>query len=491
MRPDFRFPPYEHQQREWDENRDKRSHALLWQMRTGKTKAAIDLSCYWHEEYDIDGVIVFAPNGVHENWIRRELVKHHWNRIPHNKVAYGTDLTRNSVWDARFEKMLDSNKFMWLAVNSESMIRPQARNILKRFMKKKSHFMIIFDEAHDFRIPGAKRTKMARSLAPHAAGIRTLTGTAVLNSPLHAFSEYELLKKGALGFDTFGDFKNKFAVFKKVVMKDDEGRPKYNGRKFLKLVDYQNLDVLQKRMAKYSSIVLREDCEDLPEIVEDVRYVSLNKEQIRIYRELHKKFTVDIDKEEVSIGENTIRMMKLQQVLSGFVIDEYGEVHRIPGKNPKIEAMVEELRDANGKTIIWCQFREDIRMVRERLTKEKIRFVEYHGAVKQSIRQDAIDAFQTDKKIDVFLGQPASGGQGLDLSAAHHVLWFSHTFNTIHRKQAEERATAMGGHKITMVDLVVPNSVDEYIRAKVAKNVSISSELAGRSMRKLLENTRI
>lgn len=463
---------------------------LLWQMRTGKTKSVIDTACYWREEYEIDGVLVFAPNGVHENWMRRELPKHHWNRIEHNRIAYSTEFTRNDLWQKRFDKMLVSDKMMWFAVNSESMILPQAREAIKRFMKAKPNFMLIVDEIHDFRIPGAKRTKMARSLAPRAAGVRGLTGTAVLNSPLHAFSEYEILKPGALGHETFGPFKNEFAVFKKTVRKDENGNVKYGGRKYLQLVDYKNLDRLQKRMAKWSSIVLREDCEDLPPLVDDVRYVTLNKEQIRIYRKLHKEYLVDINRREVSIGENTMRLIKLQQVLSGFVIDEYGDVHRIPGKNPKLEAMMDELRNAQGKTIIWCQFREDIRMVRERLALEKIRFVEYHGGIKKQERQISLDRFQKDDRYEVFIGQPASGGSGLEIPA-HHILWFSHTFNAIHRKQAEERATVMGSHKVTNTDLVVPNSADEYIRFKVAKNVSISSELAGRSMKKLLENVRI
>src|SRR5690606_17746394 len=129
--------------------------------------------------------------------------------------------------------------------------------------------------------------------------------------------------------------------------------------------------------------------------------------------------TVEINKKEVSIGENTARLIKLQQVLSGWLKDEYGKIHRIPGPNPRLEALMEEVDLCQGKLIIWCMFREDIKIVAERLRLEKIGFVEYHGGIKnKEERQRSVDKFREKKKIRVFLGQPGAGGEGLPLDVA-------------------------------------------------------------------------
>lgn len=489
--PDFRFPPYKHQLREWKRNKDKRAHALLWQMRTGKSRCVIDLGCYWREEYGIDGVLILAPNGVHENWTRRELKKHHWNRVPFNSLAFGTEKSRTPEWQAKFDKYLKSDKLFWFAVNSESMVLPDARAAIKRFIKAKKHFFLIADECHDFRIPGSKRTKMVRSISPKLPmGVRILSGTAVLNSPLHAFSQWELLKKEALGFKNFGSFKRRYAEISFMPRCRPDGSEMYNGRKFPTIIGYKHLEELRERMGKFASVVLREDCNDLPPLIETVRYVEPTKRQLKIYRKLHHEYTVSINREDVSIGENTQRFIKLQQVLSGFLKDEYEVIHRIPGENPRLEALMQELAERDGKFIIWCQFREDIRIVAERLELDGIHFVQYHGGVTdKEQRQRAIDAFQNKKSVQGFIGTPAAGGQGLDLSAAHHIVNYSHTFNAIHREQSVERATAVGGRSITVTDLIVPNSIEEYIRRKVREKVSRSQALAGKGMRDMLEGT--
>ena len=53
-------------------------------------------------------------------------------------------------------------------------------------------------------------------------------------------------------------------------------------------------------------------------------------------------------------------------------------------------AMLDEVRSSDGKAIVWCKYREDIRRVVRALAAEGIRCVEYHGAVhSQAKRQQA------------------------------------------------------------------------------------------------------
>lgn len=492
---DFATEPYLHQLIEFETSADMEARALLWQMRSGKTKVIVDTACHLYRGDEIDAVVVLAPNGVHENWLRRELPRHHWGSVPRTTLAWHTDIAgelgvdrvlaadrgrwqaRHDEWWTTAERMLSSKTLTWFAFNSESMTRPDVRKLIAKIVRRK-RVLLVVDESDDFRTPGSQRTKMARALARRCPYRRILTGTVVTNSPLAAFSQFELLKKEALGFKRYGDFKQHHAVYR-----IERNR---RGRHYPVLDRYINLDELTERMASWSSVVLRSDCHDLPDVVQDTRRIGLTDEQTRLYRELHSQFILELNDREVSVGENTAKLMKLQQVLSGFLIDEYGDVHDVPGINPRLEALSDEVYLSSGKVIVWCQFREDLDRVASRLTADGHEIVQYHGRVSDEDKQNAIDQFQNDQGVKCFVGQPQSGGRGIDLSAADLLIWYSHTFNAIVRSHANERATAMGGPNKTLLDFTA-GGVDDYMLGNTADKMVVADRIAGEGMKRVLE----
>ncbi len=481
---DFKTDPYEHQEWEFVTAVDSPARALLWQMRTGKSKQIIDTACFLHRvARSIDCVILFAPNGVHDNWIRRQLPEHHWDSIEYNTIVWRTSVAgtaaaseQHEMWWQNCKTAIKLPELLWAAFNSESMTRPDVRKVISALVRHR-RVLMVFDESDDFRTPGSKRTKMARAIAKKCPFKRILTASVITNSPLNAYSQYELLEPKALGFGTYDEFKKHHAVYD---LETTRG-----GRRYPKLSHYTNLDQLQERMAPWSSLVLRSDCEDLPEVIRSVRQIKPSNEQLRLYRELHKAFVVELNGKQVSVGENTARMMKLQQVLSGFLVDEYKDVHIIPGGNPRLEALSDEVYLAPGKVIVWCQFRVDLDAVSARLRADGHSIVEYHGRVGSEDKQRSIDTFQNDPSVKGIVAQPGAGGRGINLSAADMIINYSHTFNAIHREQSSERATAIAGSNVSLLDLMGPG-IDPYIREKVDNNVSVADAVAGNGMRDFL-----
>lgn len=478
----FRMPPMAHQWREFIEHKDDDARALLWTMRTGKTKATLDLACYRWAKGDIQAVLVIAPNGVHCNWVRRQLPQHMWETVPYVAHAWQASESHKPEHAASLERVLScrGEALAVLAVNSESIIHDKPAKIIARFLRRhQGKCMLVVDESHDFRSPGSKRTKRARSLKRYCKVRRILTGTAVSNSPLAAYSQFELLDDHALGFENFADFEGHFAYY---VQERTKG-----GRSYERLDHYRNLDDLQGRMARWASVVLREDVDDMPDLVMDERTVVLPEAQMKAYRTLLKEMILELeDGGEVEAIDGGARLVKLQQMLGGFVVDVDGQVRELVSddENPRLQAMLDEVRSSDDKAIVWCKYREDIRRAVRALAAEGIRCVEYHGAVhSQAKRQQAIDDFNNDPSVRVFVGQPKAGGQGLDLSAADLILWYSHTFDLIERDQANERATQIGGKTVTIKDFVTPGTVDEYILANLGEKRSVSESLAGRGLR--------
>lgn len=478
----FRLPNYRHQQDEWDRHRDDDARALLWQMRTGKTKAVLDLACYRHLKGDITGVLVLAPNGVHVNWVRRQLPIHMWESVQYVSHAWQASEAHRPAHQASMDRCLQHRGpgLAVLAVNSESIIHDKPAALIKKFLTRhKGQVMLVVDESHDFRSPGSKRTKRARALKRYCKVRRILTGTAVSNSPLAAYAQFELLADKALGFSKFADFESKFAYY---VQETTKG-----GRSFPRLDHYRDLDDLQEAMSRWASVVLREDVDDMPDLMLDERTVVLPDSLMKAYRTLLKEMIVELEGGgEVEAIDGGARLVKLQQMLGGFVVDSEGQVRELVAddENPRLLAMMDELSSADGKVIVWCKYREDIRRVVRILRAANVGCVEYHGAVhSQAKRQEAIDRFNNDPSCTVFVGQPKAGGQGLDLSAADLILWYSHTFDLIERDQANERATQIGGKTVTIKDFVTPGTVDEYILANLGDKRSVSESLAGRGLR--------
>lgn len=484
-----RTKPYLHQAREHEEHAGSKARALLWHMRTGKSKAIIDLAYANYDAGEIDAAIILAPNGVHRNWIRKELPAHRWYGVGQRAMAWSSEDSHESDWQERFRRLVQGGDgyMPWLTVNSESLHLDRVKKAVAAFCKGR-RFLAVADEAHTFGRVKSKPTCAARAIFRRAAMRRIMTGTSTHNSPLRAYSQFDLLEHGALGFEKFGDFKAEYSVWKIEKMK--------SGRSFPALDHYQNLDELSRRIAEWSSLVAREDCPDMPQLIKSRRYFEPTKKQRDVYRRLVSEYLVELDGEfkAIEFVEGGAKQTKLQQVLSGWVKGDDGRIHDLvpPDGNPRTEALVAELEMARGKWIVWCQFTEDIERVSARLRQLGYGIVTYSGKVSDKKRDEALDRLQGDPAIDGLVGQPQAGGQGLDLSAASDIWWYSHTADNITRTQADERASAIGGRHVGLCDLAVAGSIDEHLLDEVlGQKVLNADRVTGAGLRRALEGMRI
>lgn len=497
---DFKTTPWKHQVKEFEDAVEASSRALLWQMRTGKSKMIVDTACHLYRAGEIDAVLVFAPNGVHENWVVREVPTHSWDGVDYRTRVWITDnvsaLSRKTAtkaakaqardWWRQLESDIKEDitqpDLLWLAVNNEAVTRKDVRKLVALITKHR-RVLVVWDESSDYRTPGSKRTLMMRALAKRVPYKRILDGTSSHNSPLHLFSQFELLGEGTLGFTRYSDFEARYAVYEQV-----KSRP--GGRAYPRLSHYQNLDELKAKMAPYASVVLRSDCEDLPEIRERKRVIDPTPQMAKAYDEAFERALKELGGKEVSISEQAARITKLQQIASGFVIDEYRKVHTVPGGNPRLDAISEDVRLAPGKVIVWCQFQHEIDVVVKRLKADGHKVLEYHGRVSAADKAFVRKAFLEDPEYKVIVGQPQAGGRGVDFSAADTIIWYSHTFDAIVREQAKERATKMAGSNIEMVDYVMGFDhrfvVDRYILGRTTEKVNVADDVAGRGLQKVL-----
>src|SRR5690606_22267477 len=126
---------------------------------------------------------------------------------------------------------------------------------------------------------------------------------------------------GALGFKTYGAFEAEYAI--KTVQR-------MGNRQFMAVTGYRGLDDLRQRIARWSSVVTREEVKGLPELNYSHEYFELSEPQQKAYDLVKAKMlTVGTDiKSPIMLSkafEGGVQKLKMLQITSGFFVDEHGE----------------------------------------------------------------------------------------------------------------------------------------------------------------------
>lgn len=478
---------WRHQSAEWG-HRDDRERMLKWQMRTGKTKSIIDQCFYWYETGQIDGVLIFGPNNVHANWGRKEIPKHAWEGVPRRAMTWVTSESHKAAWCQRFEAFCQPSKSLdFLMVNFEALTNQEfTKGFLPKFKKGHKRYALIVDETHECRGPKSTRVKRLRELRARAKFRRGLSGTIVDNSPLHAWAQYELLADGVLGFSKYADFEAHFTEKQLTTIYVKGRQVQVN-----KIVGYKNEEELTAAMAKLTSVVLRSECDDMPDLVREECRFELTPLQKRVYNQIVIGSLARLDGGElIPPKEGAALKTQLQQITRGWYVDDEGEVVSIieDDDNPALQVLLSQVAITGPKVIVFCRFVEDIRRCMRALKRKGYRAVDYYGATKRDDRAKHEDWFMTQPDCGPFVGQPLACGQGLDLSAATDIFWYSHLDgDLIHRKQADERGTQVGGGRVFITDLVADGTGDDKLLADLEVKDRLQEDLSGEGLRRFLE----
>lgn len=478
-----------HQEREFEEHREDRARALFWAMRSGKSKAVIDKFDYQFDWGAIEGAILFAPNGVHINWVLNEIPR--WGR---DDVAFAWETPKRGdpAYQAKFKEFLHDKRMKWLCINQEALTHADCRAAVNRFLfATHRKFAVAVSEAHHFGRAGAARTQKLRALTHHAKFVTIETGTPLLAGPLKAYALLKILGGDAAIPGYEGKAYEKFVQHFAVITLDKRLPHSKRRKAFKKITSYQNLDELRGMLAPYASVVLRKDIGDMPELLRVDRPVVMSEKQRRAYLEMVNKFILDVEGGRVTAIDAGARVQKLQQIVNGYIKDEHG-IHDIDPAAPIYEALVEQVDGTlPGKAIVWCRFREDIVRCADVLKRAGFKVLEFHGGVPVGKREPIRRHFQNAKPEErvVLVGNPGAGGEGRDFSEADAIIHFSSTPKAIHVEQGNERGTARGGRPTTIIRLRTLGTIDDRNWDIVEGRVTMADTVSGQGLRNLLMAT--
>jgi len=210
------------------------------------------------------------------------------------------------------------------------------------------------------------------------------------------------------------------------------------------------------------------------------RELFLSTEQLDVYTQLKKHARAVILDKEVSYTNKLTEILRLHQVCCGFYKSDQGEIQDL--KNPKIKELCNILDETEGKVIIWANYIHNINEIIKTLKKQYPfdKCVSVYGAVSVTDRDRAVNDFQNDPNTKFLVGNPATGGYGLNLTEAQTVVYFSNSYDLTVREQSEDRAHRKGQTKsVTYIDLVMKGTIDEFILDALNKKKRMSAQVLG------------
>ena len=418
---------YKHQERALDLLADHDAFALFMEQGTGKTIPALIHVTNLLIAGDIENCLIVAPLSTLGSW-KRDLEK--LSGLRQRLAGKITMINYDKVW--------------------------------RREEYQREWDCIVLDEAHAIAHRTSKRSKCLLGLAKTAKYRYLLTGTPQSNGRLEDYySLMEFLQPGIFG--SWREFTAHYTIERRLP------------GSFVNIIcGYRNQEELLETVGQYSFRVMKRDCLDLPDKLPDEVITCELKEKTK-YKQALKDFIEEFD---MTIGNPLTRVMKLRQISSGFVFDDYGELHAL--KCDKLARLEELIDSIDGKVVVFCEFQYSIDAISALLTKKKIKFVSLDGRQKDKTvwRQ-----FQTDETIRVILCQYLTANAGIDLFASSHMVFYEPNLSTTVISQARDRIHRIGqSQPCSYYWLISEDTIEKDIYDRLAEKTDFNNEALRRMM---------
>lgn len=432
------YPAWEHQKQAYHFAKNLHSCGLFMDMGTGKTKVTIDLiNNRGHKK-----VLVVCPLSVVDVW-PQEVRKH----SPHNNFRI-LALNESSVAGKKekaaqvFEEAQALDKTFIAVINYESVWREP----FGKWAKDIDWDLVVADESHRIKSPGAKCSLYMSRLGKSVPYKLALTGTPLANDPLDIYGQYRFLDPGIFG-TSFNRFKQRYAVM--------------GGYGGYEIQGYKNETQLNKKIYSIAYKCDSEEVLDLPDTIDMKRYCTLEDKTMEKYTEIENNFYTQIEEQEVTAFNALTKLLRLQQITSGFVGDDEGEINELGTAKPDLLKEVINNIPQEEEIVIFARFRHDLEVIHRVAEEQERRYCELSGKINQ------LKDFQKGK-YNVIGVQIQSGGVGIDLTRSNYVIYYSLGFSLKNFEQSRARIHRPGQNDtVRFIKLIAKNTVDEKVEASL------------------------
>jgi non-specific serine/threonine protein kinase len=322
--------------------------------------------------------------------------------------------------------------------------------------------LAVLDEAQAIKNPGAKQTRAVKKLKANAR--LALTGTPVENRLADLWSIFDFVNPGLLGTS------KEFASFARRL--GDRAHGSYGPLREL-VRPY-----ILRRLKTDKTVI-----SDLPDKTEIKAFCPLSRLQAALYEQAVKELAGQLA-EVTGIQRKGLVLsflMRFKQICNhpSQWLGDGAWREGDSGKWVRLREIAEVVAAKQEKMLVFTQFREVTAPLAAFLGSvyERPGLV-LHGETEVKKRKDLVQRFQEDESVGFFVLSLKTGGSGLNLTAASHVVHFDRWWNPAVENQATDRAFRIGQTKNVLVHkFICRGSVEEKIDQLIESKQQLSQEL--------------
>lgn len=494
-----KFPHREHQLEGVELLLKNPYFGLFDEVGCGKSKVVVDTAQILFGEHKIDTVLVVTPGFARSTWAEEdpllgEVAKHAWDIVPNVIHEFHKQYT-----DLEF----DPAALNWVVTNYEFIRRDERLFDLMRQLRGRRVFLVL-DES--WAIKGfSDQMKACRTLrVKRADRVVELNGTPLADGkPSDLYYPMMILDPSILGVQNRTHFKSSFCVMGGYLNKQ--------------IVSYQNLDVLNTRIAPFVRSKLTRECWDLPPMLDPITIEArLSPSTWAIYKDMRDEMVAFVGGSASTAKQAIVKALRLAQITSGFLgglenleldtstiqpvsspfgeqpqwlrrIHEDSTVHQeaqaassealpadqvcAPVINPvfpstreigreKLDAVLNWLDTREPlptKLLTWCRFRPELERTTVEFGKIYPHVFQLCGGQTKSERAEAKSflAPLSDPRSGAVVGNQKAGGASLNFAAANIAIYMSNGPALIERTQSIGRIERPGATQpMVIVDVL-------------------------------------
>ena len=441
--------PYEVQKQAL-KNQYKKSFGYLLDMGLGKSAVTYADFLYSVERGQVNALIVVCPNSLKENW-QDQLEK--W--VPdHKNINF-------AVWPELPKK--DSPPFIWI-INYEAFYLGKAKAArLSLEATQKYKIMLVLDESITIKRHNGLPAKMMIGLSRYVTKKRILSGSPVTQGPHDLWSQLTFL--GAINMN-YWQFRHHFCIM--------------GGYKMKQIVGAKNEKELNRLLTSCSYRATKDKWSDLPEKIYTTRQFDMTPKQKLAYKKMYNYFVVEINEQQISAQMVITQYGKLQQITSGFIIDEFKQVNVIENNPPKLKEIFNIMEQIEGKLLISVIFKYSMEFLTTKL-KEFNPAILKGNMNTEDIREEK-RKFSDDDSCRIVLCQPQSHKYGHTLLGSKKrrcctEYFYENSYSLDDRKQIEDRIHRYGQDSDTVYIDPVCSPMDKKVITALQKKENVAKAI--------------
>lgn len=395
----------------------KNGRALIGdEMGLGKTVQAIGWTALYPRKRP---VLIICPSNVKLNW-KKEIKK----CLPRAKVEL--------VEGRNYAGAMDGD---YIICNYD-IVSANREKILSTDFK-----VLILDECHYIKNYKAKRTEIITEIGKRIEHVICLSGTPIVNRPVEFFTALNLIRPDL--FPSYWEYVKKYC-------------PSEGWTKWQQTNGSSNEMELHNNLIQ--TLMLRRLKEDvLSQLPKKRRQVIPIECDLTEYNKAEADLVAWMKEKGYSAD-------RISGVMSAEIITriEYLKQIAVKEKYASIVDWIENYLSSGRKLVVFCTHKATVDFLMETFKGITVRLDGRDNAVK---KQQAVDRFQTDPQIKLFIGNIKAAGIAITLTAAQDTCFIELGWTPGDHDQAEDRVHRIGqeAESVTAFYLIAANTIEEEI----------------------------